>query len=78
MFQDDQLIEGVQFRLLEPFPIVEQFPDGRWLVVNARSMGQGNARILGADGVEERRIELGDGIEHLKIDDQNRVWVGWF
>jgi hypothetical protein len=78
VFQDDQLIEGVQFRLLEPFPIVEQFPDGRWLVVNARSMGQGNARILGADGVEERRIELGDGIEHLKIDDQNRVWVGWF
>jgi hypothetical protein len=76
--QNDDLIEGVQFPLLEPFPIVDQFPDGRWLVANARSRGLGNARILKADGTEERRIELGDGIEHIKIDDHHRIWVGWF
>lgn len=76
--QDDQLIEGVQFPLLEPFPIVEQFPDGRWLVVNSRSNGKGNARVLGPDGAELQRIELGDCIEHVKIDAQGRSWVGWF
>lgn len=76
--EDDDLIEAIQFPLLEPFPILEQFPDGRWLVVNSRSSGQGNARILGSDGTEERRFELGDGIKHVKIDDHQRVWVGWF
>jgi hypothetical protein len=74
----NDLIEGVQFPLLEPFPIIEQFPDGRWLVTNARSGGRGNACILGPDGTEERRFELGDGIEHIKIDDHHRIWVGWF
>ncbi|HJS45088.1 MAG TPA: hypothetical protein VJ753_01685 [Rhizomicrobium sp.] len=76
--EHDVLIEQVQFPLQDPFPMVDQFPDGRWLVANPRSRGTGNARILAADGTESRRIELGDGIEHLKIDAQQRVWVGWF
>lgn len=76
--QDDQLIEGIQFALLQQFPIIEQFPDGRWLVANARSDGQGNTRVFGADGAERQRFELGDGIEHIKIDDEGRIWVGWF
>lgn len=75
---DDQLIEALRFPLLEPFPIVDQFPDGRWLVVNARSNGQGNARLFSVNGNQDRRIELGDGIEHMKIDAQQRIWVGWF
>jgi hypothetical protein len=78
IFDGNDLFEGGQFPLLEPFPIVEQFPDGRWLVTNSRSRGQGNARMYGADGTEERHIELGDGIEHIKIDDHQRIWVGWF
>jgi hypothetical protein len=78
LLQDDQLIERLQFSLLEPFVRVDEFPDGRWLIVNARSRGQGNARVLSNDGKEERRIELGDGIEHVKIDDHQRIWVGWF
>jgi hypothetical protein len=76
--QDDYLIEGAEFPLLEPFPIVDQFPDGRWLVANSRSNGSGNVRIFSKGCTEARRIELGDGIEHIKIDDQNRIWVGWF
>jgi hypothetical protein len=78
VFQEGQLIEGISFPLLEPFPTLEQFPDGRWLIANTRSRGQGNGRIFGANGLEERRIELGDGIGHIKIDDQQRIWVGWF
>lgn len=72
------LIERLEFPLLEPFPSVDEFSDGRWLVVNSRSRGDGNARILSADGTEERRVELGDGIEHVKVDDRQRIWVGWF
>jgi hypothetical protein len=78
IFAGHELIEVVRFPLHEPHPIVEQFPDGRWLVANSRSRGQGNARILGADGTEKRRFELGDGINHVKIDDHQRIWVGWF
>jgi hypothetical protein len=78
-FDGDNLIEAMQFPLLEPFPIVEQFPDGRWLVTAKSGLpGQGNTRILGTDGTEERRIELGHCIEHIKIDDCQRIWVGWF
>src|SRR5262245_27039114 len=59
-FDGDNLIEAVQFPLLEPFPIVERFPDGRWLVTAKSGLpGQGNTRILGVAGTEARRIELG-------------------
>lgn len=64
--------------MLDQFPIVEQLPDGRWLIANARSDGNGNARLFGEDGTEERRFEFGDGIEHIKTDDEGRIWVGWF
>lgn len=78
VLQDDQIIKAIEFPLLEPFPIIDQFADGRWLVVNARSSGHGNARIFLMDGVEMRRFELGDGIDHIKIDSQKNIWVGWF
>jgi hypothetical protein len=55
----------------------DRFPDGRWLVANARGSDD-NGRVLGADGQELRRIRLGDGLWHLKIDDAGRIWVGWF
>lgn len=34
--QDETLYESVEFRLEQPFPIIEQFPDGRWLIAHAR------------------------------------------
>src|SRR5688572_10081234 len=72
------LIDLVAFPLRDCFPIIEQFSDGRWLVANSRSQSDGNARILDVEGAELRRIELGDGIEHIKIDSRDRIWVGWF
>ncbi|MEM9013821.1 MAG: hypothetical protein AAGB02_01825 [Pseudomonadota bacterium] len=75
---EDQLVESLAFELIEPFPIVEQFVDGRWLVANSRSSGDGNVRIFRPNGSQARRIELGDGIAHIKIDQQGRIWVGWF
>lgn len=78
IFDGDGLYESISFPLLAPFPIIDQFPDGNWLVANSRSQGDGNARIFLPSGTEVGRIELGDGIEHLKIDEQKRIWVGWF
>jgi len=61
-----------------PFPMIDQFSDGRWLLVSSRSDGKGNARIFNRNGELLTRIELGDGISHVQIDDQDRIWVGWF
>lgn len=78
IFDGDGLYESISFPLFQPFPIIDQFPDGSWLVANSRSRGDGNARVFSSDGTEKGRIELGDGIEHLKIDKKNQIWVGWF
>lgn len=77
IFDGDGLYECFSFPLLDSFPEFDQFPDGNWLVVNSRSRGEGNARIFQANGELLGRIELGDGIEHIKIDESNRIWVGW-
>lgn len=78
IYDGDGLYESISFPLLAPFPIIDQFPDGNWIVANSRSQGDGNARIFLPNGTEVGRIELGDGIEHIKIDEQNHIWVGWF
>lgn len=76
--ENGTLVEHIRFPLLEPFPIVEQFPDGRWLVTQARASGKWNARIFDMQGTEQDHFFLGDGIEHIKIDSRSRIWVGWF
>lgn len=77
-FDGEKLFEGSAFALQSPFPIIDQFPDGRWLVSYARSDGKARTRVLDQTGAEIRRFELGDGIEHLKIDENGLIWVGWF
>jgi len=78
VFDGESIYEGPEFKLLDPFPIVDQFADGRWLVSYSRSDGKAHSRILDLNGVETNRLELGDGIEHIKIDESHRIWVGWF
>ncbi len=78
MIVDGSLHEQVTMPLRYPFPLFDRFDGERWLLVNARSDGKGNARVLSKDGEELRTIELGDGIEHVQIDSLNRIWVGWF
>jgi hypothetical protein len=70
--------EGPIFPLENPFPNIDRFADGRWLVVGARTRGGANARVIGADGGELDRFMLGDGIEQVAIDQSDRIWVGWF
>ena len=77
MFDGGVLRAGPAFPLGSPHPVVDRFADGRWIVASCRGEGT-NARVLNAAGEELRRIRLGDGIEHLKIDDAGHIWVGWF
>lgn len=70
--------EESAFPLETPFPLVDRFQDGRWLVVGARAEPTPNARVLARDGSVLGRFMLGDGIEHVAIDHADRIWVGWF
>lgn len=69
---------GPTFSLETPHPLVDRFADGRWLVVGARTRGELNARVLAPDGALLGRFMLGDGIEHIAVDNADRIWVGWF
>ena len=71
-------IRGPSFPLETAFPKFDRFSDGRWLVVASRSGGEADARVLAPDGVVLNRLMLGDGIEHVAIDAEDRVWVAWF
>jgi hypothetical protein len=70
--------EGPGFPLETPHPIFSRFADGRWLVVGSRTRSEPNARIFAADGALLERFLLGDGIDHIVIDNADRIWVGWF
>jgi hypothetical protein len=70
--------EGAIFPLETPHPLVDRFADGRWLVVGSRTGSEPNARVLAPDGALLDRFMLGDGIEHIAIDDKDRIWVCWF
>lgn len=71
-------IEGPTIPLETPFPLMDRFADGRWLVVGARTSAGANARVIAPDGGLLDRFMLGDGIEHVVVDLSNRIWVGWF
>lgn len=69
---------GPSFPLETAYPQFARFGDGRWLIVATRTQDEPNARVLGSDGDLLARFMLGDGIEHIAIDTEERIWVGWF
>lgn len=71
-------VAGPTFPLETPFPQFDRFGDGRWLVVASRTREEPNARVLTSEGTLLYRVMLGDGIEHVAIDADDRIWVGWF
>ena len=77
-FDGTRLTDGPAFPLLTHFPKFDRFPDGRWLVAVSRSAEEPLSRIIGPEGGEVRRLQLGDGVEHVQIDEAGHVWVGWF
>jgi len=60
-------------------PIVQRFTDGRWLTVESRSRRKSrNAHVLSEDFEKQRKFNVGDAIEQIVIDRQNRIWIGYF
>jgi len=69
--------------LTATFPMVEMFSDGSILVVAPRCefrAGQGelNAGVYNAGGAKTEEFLRGDGIQHVQVDRQDRIWVGYF
>ncbi len=77
-FDGEALEDGPSFPLETPFPQMDRFNDGRWLVVASRMMDEPNARVLAPDGAVLACFRLGDGIEHVGVDRRDGIWVGWF
>jgi len=64
-------------------PLVQPLPNGEFLVVGGRCAWrpegpERNALIVGSDGTINRKGTLGDGIEHMLVDDNGEVWIGYF
>lgn len=77
-FDGQTLTEHFELPLEDPSLAIDRFSDGRWLVVPRRTMNETNARLFEADGRLVTRFMLGDGIQSIKIDAADRIWVGWF
>jgi hypothetical protein len=66
------------------FPMVQLFADGAALLVAPRcectggGTGEINARVYDSNGGLEGEFLLGDGIQHVQIDSEDRIWVGYF
>ncbi len=63
-------------------PLVQPLPGGGYLVVGARcrwsdGAPEQNALAYSGDGVIERTGTLGDGVEHLQVDDEGNIWAGY-
>ncbi|MET7992690.1 hypothetical protein ABZU76_17525 [Amycolatopsis sp. NPDC005232] len=64
-------------------PHVQPMPDGRTLIVGARSRWRKdgpdrNAIVYDADGTPVIEQTLGDGIEHVVATRRGEIWVGYF
>jgi len=57
---------------------VQPLPDGRILLVQARTRNGGSAEVWGADGHRERVGDLGDAIEDVLTTPTGDIWVSYF
>lgn len=70
-------LDGPALPMLTPPPRFGRFPDGRWLVAVSRGTEEPLGRVIGPDGDEARRLQLGDGVEPVRVDEAGHVRVGW-
>lgn len=63
---------------------VDLLPDGNFLLVQSRCVRRpfepvpDNAQVFNASGQALRSFRIGDGVEHLAIDEPGTIWVGYF
>jgi hypothetical protein len=76
-----QVVEMEELPLAHP--LVQPLPDGEFLVVGGRCAWrpegpERNALVVGNDGSVNRTGTIGDGIEHMLVDEAGEIWVGYF
>jgi hypothetical protein len=68
-----------EFQLESPVPMLDQLPDGHWVIADRRCrFDEKNGRLLSPKGDLVRRFCLGDAIAHLQCDASGGIWVGYF
>ena len=83
IFKDDS-IETVELKNVPLIPTeVDIFSDGTLLIVQGRCLKDGNyiernARRYNPNGQLIEAFTLGDGIEHVQIDETDTIWVSYF
>ncbi|OIJ20177.1 hypothetical protein BKP45_10045 [Anaerobacillus alkalidiazotrophicus] len=77
-------VETVELKNVPLLPTgVDLFSDGTLLIVQGRCLKDGkyierNARRYNPNGQLIEAFTLGDGIEHVQIDDNDTIWVSYF
>lgn len=78
VFNETGLSDTIEIPLV-PYPKIDRFPDGSWLVVCPRARGnEKNARTLGSNGTQTSAFHLGDGIEQIRCAPDGSIWVAYF
>lgn len=77
-FDGTRLHNGPTVSLESPSLKLAGFPDGRWLIAATNGSDEPNGRLLAPNGTLLGSMRLGDAIEYLSVDGDDRVWVGWF
>ncbi|WP_186579517.1 hypothetical protein [Aquibacillus kalidii] len=80
----ENMIKSVRLKNVPLVPTeVDMFSDGTILIVQVRCSKDGNdiernARRYNPNGQLIEAFTLGDGIEHVQIDDKDTIWVSYF
>lgn len=80
----DKSVETIELKNLSLIPTeIDLFSDGSILIVQSRCLKDGryiekNAGRYNPNGQLIEAFTLGDGIEHVQIDEKDNIWVGYF
>lgn len=85
-YVEDSLMPSHQVVVAElsvAHPLVQPLPDGEFVIAGGRCSWrpegpERNALLIGSDGSIKRTGTIGDGIEHMLVDDTGELWVGYF
>jgi len=70
---------SAEFLVDEIFAKFDRLSNGDWIVADCRcAVVESNARIIDENGNTVSHLLVGDGIEDLQCDADNKIWVGYF
>lgn len=81
IFDGETFKAKASFAMRDPiYPLIDQFSNGDWLVVNPRCYNRGdkNAMRIAPTGAIMSQFNLGDAIEHVQINKHDEIIIGFF